>query len=79
MTPVNVNELSRLLTESGFDKHKTQSLIAQFVEGFDMGYRGPMDHRDEADNIPLKVGSQTELWNKMMKEVKAHRVAGPYE
>ena len=29
--------------------------------------------------MKLRVGSQTELWNKVMKEVELGRYAGPYE
>ena len=31
-----------------------------------------------ARNLKLNVGSKTELWNKVMKEVKEKRYAGPY-
>ena len=34
--------------------------------------------QDEADNIPLRVRSKVELWNKVMKEVKLQRYAGPF-
>ena len=32
-----------------------------------------------AENIPLMVGSEVDLWNKLMKEVKLGRVAGPFD
>ena len=33
----------------------------------------------KSPNLKIKVGSATELWNKVMTEVKARRYAGPYE
>ena len=30
-------------------------------------------------NLPLSIGSETELWNKVMKEVQNKRYAGPFE
>ena len=44
-----------------------------------MGYRDPEIRRDFSENIPLRIGSPAELWNKVMKEVKEHRYVGPYE
>ena len=32
-----------------------------------------------SDNIPLTIGSETELWDKMIKEVRLGRFAGPYD
>ena len=40
--------------------------------------RGPVNRTSSSANIPLKIGSEEELWNKLMKEVKAERVAGPF-
>ena len=34
---------------------------------------------DNSENIPLNIGSKTQLWNKIMKEVKAKRVARPFD
>ena len=47
--------------------------------GFDLGYRGPSVRRDVAENIPLRVGTKTDLWNKIIKEVQANRLAGLYD
>ena len=49
-----------------------------FSEGFDIGYRGPTNRQSNSKNIPLKVGSEVVLWNKIIKEVKLGRVAGPF-
>ena len=81
VTPIHVCELQRLLKTSGYDQQKTKILIDGFKCGFDLGYRGPEKRRDTSSNIPIRegVGSLTELWNKVMKEVKEHRYAGPFE
>ena len=78
ITPINVDKLERLLTESQYDKDKTNYLINGFRCGFDIGYRGPKIRRDFSSNIPIRVGSKVELWNKVMKEVKLKRYAGPF-
>ena len=50
-----------------------------FSEGFPIGYEGPTDRADYSNNILLRTGSPTELWNKVMKEVRLGRYAGPYQ
>ena len=50
-----------------------------FKNGFDIGYAGPTERRSETNNIPLRVGTKVQLWNKLMKEVKNKRVAGPFK
>ena len=74
-----MGELSRLLTSAKYDTEKTHKLIQGFTQGFDVGYRGPEVHRHRSQNIPLTIGSPTELWNKVMKEVMLNRYAGPYK
>ena len=73
ITPINVKEFGKLLHDSGYDQGKARYLICGFAEGFDIGYRGPKQRRDQSENIPIKlgVGSPLEMWNKVMKEVKA--------
>ena len=44
-----------------------------------MGYHGAMNRTCESENIPLKIWSPEEMWNKIMKEVKERQYAGPYE
>ena len=58
---------------------KTEELIEGFTNGFDLGYRGTKQRCDYAENIPLRIGSKTELWNKIMKEVELGRYAGLYD
>ena len=78
VTPVKVRELESLLKKTGYDKEKTHFLVQGFSKGFDIGYRGPKNRQDEAKNLPLRVGSKTKLWNKVMSEVKLKRYAGPF-
>ena len=49
-----------------------------FTEGFDIGYAGPEFHTSRSANIPLCIGTKTQLWNKLMKEVRLKRGAGPF-
>ena len=62
----------------GYDRDKSANLIKGFTEGFDIGYRGPTNRQNTSNNLPLRVRSCTELWNKVMKEVKESRYAGLY-
>ena len=72
--------LERLLAEANYDRGKSEYLIRGFREGFSIGYEGIEDRRDMSENIPLgDMGTKTDLWNKVMKEVKLNRYAGPYK
>ena len=67
------------MVESGFDADKTEYIINGFSHGFGIGYEGPENRRDTAENLPLNnLGTKTDLWNKIMKEVKLKRYAGPF-
>ena len=79
VTPVNVPKLEQLLVETKYDKQKTKYLVDSFTNGFDLGFRGDMKQRRFAPNLRLRVGNERILWNKVMKEVKAKRYAGPYK
>ena len=63
-----------------YDAKEIQFLKNGFMTGFDIGYQGPCDRQSESHNIPLdpKIGNKVQLWNKIIKEVKLKRVAGPY-
>ena len=50
-----------------------------FRFGFDIGYQGLKLRHSESRNLPFTVGNQTVLWNKLMKETRFGRVAGPYD
>ena len=78
-TPINVKALQTCLEESNYDEAKTQFLVDGFSHGFDFGYRRPSSRRDMVDNIPLKLGTKQDLWDKVMAEVKVGRYAGPFE
>ena len=78
VTPVNADKLLEYLTLSNYDRDKTNHLVNGFNEGFSIGYEGPVEHCDEANNLPLCIGSLTDIWNKVMKEVKESRYAGPF-
>ena len=79
VTPVNVQEYKSLLQQSGYNKEKTRYLVNGFTKGFSLEYQGPKKVTKTANNLPLRVGSKTELWNKVMVEVKAGRYAGPFD
>ena len=77
-TPVDVSVFSKYLQMSNFDPLESAYLIESFEQGFDIGYRGPTLRQDEANNIPFSVGNKLDMWEKLMKEVKLGRVAGPF-
>ena len=79
VTPVDPDVLERLLIESNYDADETTALVHGFRNGFSLEYCGPRDEIHESENLKLTVGDKTELWNKIMKEVKAKRYAGPYK
>ena len=78
MTPLNVDRLAKYLKWSNYNHQKAKHLIQGFSDGFDIGYRGPVMRREKANNIPITVGSEAEMWSKLMKEIKLGRLAGPY-
>ena len=79
ITPIRVNVLKDYMLRTKFPAAKGHRLLEGFTKGFDIGYTGPVIRQSRASNIPLKVGSKTELWNKLIKEVKLGRVAGPFK
>ena len=78
VTPINVDRYEQLLRISAFDEAKSAYLLNGFRHGFDIGYRGPVERKSESNNIPLRIGSHTEVWNKIMKEIGLGREAGPF-
>ena len=79
VTPVNAVVLKQLLVQSSYNKRKTQFLIDGFTNGFSLEYEGNMEVKRTSPNLKLTKGSITELWNKVMKEVKEGRYAGPFK
>ena len=79
-SPVKVNEYKKLLMDSNYDEAETAFLVKGFTEGFSIGYQGNKKVRLTDPNLKFRgVGNETVLWNKVMKEVKASRYAGPYD
>ena len=79
ISPVNVSRLQQLLLETRYNQQEINFLVEGFTHGFDLGYRGPEKVKRKAPNLKLRVGNQTILWNKVMKEVKNGRYAGPFK
>ena len=78
-TPVDAERLQQLLIETGYDQKKTDDIVRGFKDGFDLGYRGDFNVTKTSPNLKLRVGNETILWNKVMKEVKEGRYAGPFD
>ena len=79
-TPVNVEMLEQLLKQSNYDKIETEFLIGGFPNWFSLGYQGPENVKIKSPNLKFReVGNPIILWNKVMKEVKEGRYAGPFE
>ena len=76
---MDADRLLQLLTESNYPCEETQFLVNGFKNGFDIGYEGPQHRKSISQNIPFTVGDKTQLWNKLMKEVKLGCVAGPFK
>ena len=78
-TPVDAEAFAQAMSQAGYEQHKIDYLYQGFKYGFDIEYAGPQIRKNLSNNIPLKIGSKTQLWNKLMKEVELKRVAGPYD
>ena len=78
VTPVKVKVFESLLREPNYDQKKTKYLVDGFTNGSSLEYQGPKRIKKKSHNLKLTVGSPTELWNKIMTEVKAKRYAGPF-
>ena len=79
VTPVNVKQLEYMLNMSHYDRNEINFLCKGFRDGFDLGYQGPRNLAQQSPNLKLRVGNATILWNKVMKEVRLKRYAGPYD
>ena len=79
VTPVDVEIFRRYLWQSRCERDDMAFLLDGFANGFSIRYEGPQKRQDHADNLPFTVGDRFELWDKVMKEVKLGRFAGPYE
>ena len=70
-----------MLTDAAYNEKEIQFLVDGFTNGFDIGYQGPVERKSESQNIPFTpgVGNKFVMWNKIMKEVEAKRVASPFK
>ena len=69
-----------LLIQSNYNGKETEFLIDGFKNGFSLGYHGPEKVQIKSPNLKFReVGDTTTLWNKVMKEVREKRYAGPFE
>ena len=78
VTPVNVPRLRKLLEETKYDQSKTQFLLEGFEKGFALEFEGELKSKVTAPNLKFRIGDEKILWNKVMKEVKEKRYAGPF-
>ena len=76
--PLKVQKFLNKLRQSNYDEEEVLFLQQGFTDGFDIGYQGTEQRQSTSCNLPLTVRSKTELWNKLMKQVKLKRIAGPY-
>ena len=80
VTPVDTVHFKQLLEDSRYPPDKIDYLIDGFENGFSIGYQGPANVQHRSKNLKFReVGNKTELWNKVMKEVKLKCYAGPFE
>ena len=79
VTPVKIEKFRGSLEEACYPRDEINFIRNGFTHGFDIGYQGPQIRQSGANNIPLKIGNKVELWNKLMKEVRLRRVAGPFD
>ena len=80
VTPVHIDNYRQLLLETSYNVEESEFLVNGFKNGFDIGYQGRKKNiQRTAPNLKLRVGSEVELWNKIMKEVKLKRYAGPFK
>lgn len=78
MTPIDADKFEELLCESNYDPGETAFIVNGFRKGFSIEYTGPTNRQDYSRNLKCRVGTPTDLWNKVMGEVKLKRTAGPF-
>lgn len=78
VTPIIPEKLEELLLLTDYDPREIRYLVDGFTNGFSLDYQGPRDCRQFSNNLKLRCGNKTDLWNKVMKEVELKRVCGPY-
>ena len=75
---MDVDAFEKVLIQSKFNKRKRICIINGFRFGFPLCYEGDQNIKCFSPNFKLTVGMQTDLWNKVIKEVEGKRYAGPY-
>ena len=69
-----------MLQDSNYNKAESHFLLDGFRNGFSIGYQGPENVEIISPNLKFReIGNPVILWNKVMKEVKAKRYAGPFK
>ena len=76
---MDANVLEQLLLESNYDPAKTKFVVDGFRFGFNLKFSKKLQGKQRSPNLKITVGSETELWNKVMHEVNLQRYAGPYK
>ena len=76
--PINIGLFARILAELGFQKEKLQTLVSGFTSGFNLGFSRNLNKRHFSSNLPFRIGTPADLWNKIMKEVSLNRYARPF-
>ena len=79
VTPVKVEVLDFLLQDTEYMEDERNFITNGFRFGFPLEYHGPKDRKMMANNLKLRCGSLTQLWNKVIKEVSLGCYAGPFE
>lgn len=77
--PIDVKSYEKLLKRYKYDVGEMEYLVQGFRNGFSIEYDGPRNIVRNSNNLKLRVGSKVQLWNKVMKEVKEKRTAGPFK
>ena len=75
VTPVDFENFDKLLANANYCR---LFLYEGFKNGFSLGYQSKCKVMVTSRNLKLRVGDKIDLWNKVMKEVKLKRYAGPF-
>ena len=79
VTPVDDKQLECFLRLLKYDIDKSQFLVRGFTQGFNIDYNRKQKVKLTTPNLTLQIFNRTILWNKVMKEIKEKRYAGPLE
>ena len=79
VTPIHAGIFANLLRETDYDSMEIDFIYSGFKEGFSLGYQADRKVQIQSKNLKLRVGDEIDLWNKVMKEVKLGRYAGPFD